>query len=142
MTQNAVVKRLLPDGKAEVEVTRQSACGHDCSKCGGGCTEMVSGPILAEVVNAIGAAPNERVVIEGEFKRLMGLAAIVYAVPLVLFFALFAVASLLGFGEGAASGCGILGFAIGVVCAIKYNKRYKERGEMVFTIVSRVAGEA
>lgn len=140
MTQNAVVKRLLPDGKAEVEVTRQSACGHDCAKCGGGCTEMVSGPILAEAVNAIGAQPNERVVIEGEFRQLMGLAAIVYAVPLVLFFGLFAVGSLFGLGEGGAAALGIVGFVLGVVSAIQYNKRYKARGTMVFTIVSRAAG--
>lgn len=140
MTQNAVVKHLLPNGKAEVEVTRQSACGHDCAKCGGGCTEMVSGPILAEAVNAIGAQPNERVVIEGEFRQLMGLAAIVYAVPLVLFFGLFAVGSLFGLGEGGAAALGIVGFVLGVVSAIQYNKRYKERGTMVFTIVSRAAG--
>lgn len=140
MTQNAVVKRLLPNGKAEVEVTRQSACGHDCAKCGGGCTEMVSGPILAEAVNQIGAQPNERVVIEGEFKQLMGLAAIVYAVPLVLFFVCFALGSLLRQGEGLAAALGILGFMLGVLFAIRYNKRYKERGTMVFTIISRAAG--
>ena len=140
MTQNAVVKRLLPNGKAEVEVTRQSACGHDCAKCGGGCSEIVSGPLLAEAVNAIGAQPNERVVIEGEFRQLMGLAAIVYAVPLVLFFGLFAVGSLFGLGEGGAAARGIAGFVLGVVSAIQYNKRYKERGTMVFTIVSRAAG--
>lgn len=140
MTQNAVVKRLLPNGKAEVEVTRQSACGHDCTKCGGGCTEMVSGPILAEAVNQIGAQPNERVVIEGEFKQLMGLAAIVYAVPLVLFFVLFALGSLLRLGEGVSSLLGVLGFVLGVALAIRYNKHYKERGTMVFTIISRVAG--
>ena len=120
MTQNAVVKRLLPGGKAEVEVTRQSACGHDCAKCGGGCTEMVSGPIVAEAINAINAQPNERVVIEGEFRQVMGLAAIVYAVPLVMF--------------------GVLGFAAGVAAGVYYNKVYKERGTMVFTIVSRAAG--
>ena len=101
---------------------------------------MVSGPILAEAVNAIGAQPNERVVIEGEFRQLMGLAAIVYAVPLVLFFGLFAVGSLFGLGEGGAAALGIAGFVLGVVSAIQYNKRYKERGTMVFTIVSRAAG--
>lgn len=140
MTQDAVVKRLLPNGKAEVEVTRQSACGHDCAKCGGGCSEMISGPIIAEAVNAIGAQTNERVVIEGEFRQLMGLAAIVYAVPLALFFVLFAAGSLFGLGEGGAAALGILGFVLGVAGAVKYNKRYKERGAMVFTIISRAAG--
>ncbi len=140
MTQNAVVKRLLPGGKAEVEVTRQSACGHDCAKCGGGCTEMVSGPIVAEAINAINAQPNEQVVIEGEFRQVMGLAAIVYAVPLVMFFVFFALGSLLGWGEGGAGIFGVLGFAAGVAAGVYYNKVYKERGTMVFTIVSRAAG--
>lgn len=137
MTQNAVVKRLLADGRAEVEVTRQSACGHDCAKCGGGCSEMISGPILASALNPIGAQPDERVVIEGEFKQIMGLAAIVYAVPLALFFVLYVIASLCGLGEGGAAAAGIAGFVLGVIGAIRYNKRYKERGTMVFTIISR-----
>lgn len=136
MTQDAVVKRLLSANKAEVEVTRQSACGHDCAKCGAGCGGTQTGKILAVAENPIGAQPDQRVVIEGEFKQIMGLAAIVYAVPLVLFFVLFAVASLCGLGEGLASVCGIAGFVIGILAAIRYNKRYKDRGTMVFTIIS------
>ena len=101
---------------------------------------MVSGPIVAEEINAINAQPNERVVIEGEFRQVMGLAAIVYAVPLVMFFVFFALGSLLGWGEGGAGIFGVLGFAAGVAAGVYYNKVYKERGTMVFTIVSRAAG--
>ena len=41
MVQTAKVTRVLADGRAEVAVKRQSACGHDCSKCGGGCSELM-----------------------------------------------------------------------------------------------------
>ena len=33
MTQDAIVTRLLPDGMAEVVVTRATACGGNCSSC-------------------------------------------------------------------------------------------------------------
>ena len=35
MTQQGTIKKILPGGMAEIEVTRRSACGHDCAKCGG-----------------------------------------------------------------------------------------------------------
>ena len=49
MVQTAKVTRLLPDGRAEVSVKRQSACGHDCSKCGGGCSELMVSSTVAVI---------------------------------------------------------------------------------------------
>lgn len=58
MVQTAKVTRILPGGRAEVSVKRQSACGHDCSKCGGGCSElMVSSTVSVVAANGIGAQP-------------------------------------------------------------------------------------
>lgn len=134
MTQNARVIRLLEGGKAEVEVIRQSACGNDCSKCSGKCPEMKTGPIRAEAVNRVGAQPNDRVIIEGEFRQFMHIALIVYALPLFLFFAVYAVAVLFSVGEGMAALCGIGGFVVGVLFSVWYNKRCKGQGAMAFTI--------
>ena len=39
--QKAKVTRLIDEGRAEVAVRRQSACGHNCATCGGGCSEMM-----------------------------------------------------------------------------------------------------
>lgn len=35
MTQTAIVTAVSGDGRARVEVRRQSACGHDCERCAG-----------------------------------------------------------------------------------------------------------
>ena len=59
MVQTAKVTRVLADGRAEVAVKRQSACGHDCSKCGGGCSElMVSSTVAVIAANPVRAMPE------------------------------------------------------------------------------------
>ena len=93
MQQTATVTKLLPGNKAELTVHRQTACGHDCSNCGG-CGEIVTKPIIVIADNSIGADVGDSVVITGSSKQVLGLAAVVYLVPFVLFFALY-------------SGCGI-----------------------------------
>ena len=67
MVQTAKVTRLLPDGRAEVSVKRQSACGHDCSKCGGGCSElMVSSTVSVIAAHGIGARPGDMVTVDAD----------------------------------------------------------------------------
>lgn len=136
MTQKAIVRKLLPDGIAEIEVTRKGACSHDCSKCGG-CGGAQEQRIQSQAINKVGARVGETVTIEGDNKEVFSAAAIVYVVPLVLFFAVFAVASLFGLGEGWSAVCGIVAFAIGICGAIAYNKRVRRRGMAPFVIIKR-----
>ena len=84
MQQTATVTKLLSGNQAELTVHRQTACGHDCSKCGG-CGEMVTKPITVIADNTIGADIGDTVVITGSSKQVLGLAAIVYVIPVVLF---------------------------------------------------------
>lgn len=133
MVQKAVVKKLLDGKTVEIEVQRQSACGHDCSKCGG-CGAPLE-RIQAVAVNAVGARVGDIVTIEGESGEIIKTAAIVYMIPLILFFAFFAAASLLGAGEGIAGVAGGVGFVVGMLGAIWHNKMVKKRGEIPFTIV-------
>lgn len=135
MTQKAVVKKLLTDGLAEVEVQRQSACGHDCASCGG-CGAPTE-RIQAKALNEIGAEVGEIVTIEGKNKEVFGAALIVYTVPLVLFIALYALARMLGQGEGVAAVVGIAGFIIGILVAVAYNHSVKSRGMTPFVIIKR-----
>lgn len=135
MTQKAVVKKLLANNIAEIEVQRQSACGHDCSKCGG-CGAPTE-RIQAQAVNQAGARVGETVTIEGDNKEVFSAAAVVYAVPLVLFFALYAAAKLMQAGEGIAALCGIIGFIAGVAMAVLYNRRVRRRGMAPFVIIKR-----
>ena len=88
MVQTAKVTRVLADGRAEVAVKRQSACGHDCSKCGGGCSElMVSSTVAVIAANPVRAMPGDMVTVESSTSRVLGAAVIVYLVPFLLFFA-------------------------------------------------------
>ncbi|MCI6925525.1 SoxR reducing system RseC family protein [Butyricicoccus porcorum] len=130
MQQIAVVKRLLPDNQAELQVSRQTACGHDCSNCGG-CGEIVSKPILVIADNSIGAEVGEAVMITGSSKQVLGLAAVLYVVPVVLFFALYGVAAVLSLPiPGLWGGIGFFG---GIFAAKKVNDRQKDK-KPVYTI--------
>ncbi|WP_227104340.1 SoxR reducing system RseC family protein [Intestinibacillus massiliensis] len=135
MTQKAVVKKLLPGGLAEIEVQRQSACGHDCASCGG-CGAPTE-RIQASAVNRAGAQVGETVTIEGDNKAVFRAAIMVYAVPLILFIALYAAARVLGQGEGVAALAGVAGFVVGILIAIAYNHQVKSRGATPFVIIKR-----
>ena len=94
MTQQGTIKKLLPNGLAEVEVTRRSACGHDCAKCGG-CGGLETQTLYVTARNHAHASVGDRVLLEGETKQVLGFAVLVYLLPLVLFF--------VGYGVGAGS---------------------------------------
>ena len=132
MKQIATVDRILANGRAEILVARQSACAHDCHDCAG-CGGTPT-PIRAVVDNPIGARAWEKVVVESSTKQMLGVILLVYMVPVALFFiAYFATASL--GSDALAAGISILAFFIGVVPAIRYDRRIRQSGDMTFTIV-------
>ena len=109
MIQTAKVTKVFPDGRAEVAVKRQSACGHDCSKCGGGCSElMVSSTVSVVAANGIGAQPGDMVTVESSTKGVLGAAVMVYVVPFLLFFIGYFTAAALGMSGGGSAGVGAL----------------------------------
>ena len=83
MTQTATVQRILSNGMAEIAVPRKSACGHDCEECAG--CGISGSSVLASAANPIGAVPGEKVIVETSTRQLLGIIALVYSVPLVLF---------------------------------------------------------
>ena len=87
MIQTAKVTRLLDNGTAEVAVKRQSACAHDCSKCSGGCSEMmVRSTVSVVAANGVGAMPGDMVRVESSSGGILKAAVGVYLVPFLLFF--------------------------------------------------------
>lgn len=141
MTQNAVVTKSAGDGWAEIEVRRVSACGHDCARCGGGCAELTrSGPVTVLARNPVGARPGDRVVVESSSRSILGFAAVVYLLPLALFFAGYFIASALGAGEGAALATGGGCFALAVGIAVLADRRAAKRSRELFSIVSVLSG--
>lgn len=135
MIQKAVVKKILDREYAEIEVQRQSACGHDCAKCGG--CGAPQERIQAVAKNRVDAKVGDIVTIEGENKEIIRMAAVVYTIPLILFFVFFVLASLCGLGEGAAGGLGCLGLVVGTAIAVVYNKKIKKNGGTPFTIIKK-----
>lgn len=136
MTQHAVVRRLVGN-QAEIEVRRVSACGHDCARCGGGCSEMVkTDPVVVLANNPLCARPGDRVVVESSTGSILGFAAVVYLLPLVLFFAGYFIACALGAGEAAALGCGGACFVLSVVIAVAVDRRTRSRRRELFSIVA------
>lgn len=137
MTQVATVKRLLPSHMAEVEVVRRGACAHDCAKCGG-CDGMANQTIIVTARNTAGAAVGDRVTIEGESRKVLGYAALVYALPLLLFFVGYALASLLKMGGAISALGGAAGFVVGVLLAVAYSRRLKAESAVTFRITGLV----
>ena len=57
MQQKARVTRLLPQNRAEVSVTRESACSGDCHKCAG--CGAVRQTVTVQAENDIHARPGD-----------------------------------------------------------------------------------
>ena len=137
MTQQGTIKKLLPGGMAEIEVTRRSACGHDCAKCGG-CGGLETQTLYVTARNRAKADVGERVLIEGETGQVLGLAMLVYVLPIALFFVGYALGSVLFTGAAAgALGGGVL-FVLGILGAIWYSRRMKARNEVPYEITKRL----
>ena len=121
---------------------RQSACGHDCSKCGGGCSElMVSSTVAVIAANSIGAQPGDMVTVESSTGGVLGAAVMVYLVPFLLFFVGYFVAAALGLPGGGSAGVGIAGFAVGILLAVLWDRRVRRQRAISFRITA-IAAEA
>ena len=140
MTQQGTIKKLLPGGRAEVEVTRRSACGHDCAKCGG-CGGLETQTLYVTARNHTDAGIGDRVLIEGETGRVLGLAALVYMLPLVLFFIGYAIAAAMSLSEGLCMVMSFAAFAVGLLIVVIVGRRHK-KNPITYDIISVVGHEA
>ncbi len=135
MEQVVRVKETHPDGTATVVHTRLSACSGDCHKCSGcGAAKEV---MLLKADNPIGAKAGELVKLQSASAPVLKAAAMLYVLPLVLFFlgyALGAVGGWAGWGGG-------LGFCLGIALVVLYDRRMAKKEKTVYTITGLV-GEA
>lgn len=83
MTQIATVEKILDAGFVEISVPRKSACGHDCEECAG--CGMTGAAIHARASDPVGVKPGDKVVVQSETKKLLGVVALVYLLPMVAF---------------------------------------------------------
>lgn len=129
MDQIVRIRRLLDAQTAEVVRIRESACSGDCHKCSG--CGAAQETLVFQAENPIHAKAGELVTVSSDTKPVLKAAAVLYVVPLVLFFALYLLGDALG-NRGAAMGC--IGFALGIALAILYDRKVLHHQKTVYTI--------
>ena len=67
---------------AKVIIQRESACGHSCSSCGGGCTNENS--IILDLENVLNANVGDYVIVESKSSTILKSAFIAYIMPLIM----------------------------------------------------------
>ena len=133
MTQIATVERIIDAHHALISVPRKSACGHDCEECVG--CGISGAAVTAKALNPIGAIPGQKVVVESSTKKMLGIVAFVYTIPVVLFVLGYLVMAFSTTSVPLQYGVAITGFVIGVITAIFYDRKIKRQGGLTFNIV-------
>lgn len=128
MEQIVRVRNVNDDGSAQVFHLRESACSGDCHKCSG-CGAAKEG-ILLNADNPIGARPGDLVTIEAATGPVLRGAAVLYMMPLLLFFLGYALGAV--WGRGGLLGC--LAFVLGIAMVIVYDRRVAAKNKTVYTI--------
>ena len=136
MEQTVRVRRVFPDGTAEVFHVRQSACSGDCHKCSG--CGAAQETVMFTAQNPIGAKPGDNVVVKSETGPVLTSAAVLYMIPLVLFFAGYVLGDAL-WSLGALVGC--LAFVLGILGAVVYDRRVLEKKKTIYTITGLAGGD-
>jgi len=133
MTQIATVERIVDAHHAIISVPRKSACGHDCEECAG--CGVSGAAVKAKALNPIGAIPGQKVVVESSTKKMLGIVAFVYTIPVVLFVLGYLLMAFTTTSVPLQYGVAIAGFLIGVAAAILYDRKIKRQGGLTFNIV-------
>ena len=134
MEQTVKVRRLLPDGKAEVIRIRESACSGECHICAGcGAAQQT---MLFTAENPIGAEAGDMVVVTTETAPVLKAAAILYIMPLLLFLAGYIAGGCLGYGAG---WLGAAGFLLGIAGVVWYDRRTAKKKNTIYTITGFAA---
>ncbi len=129
MQQLVRVRKVHEDGTATVMHIRESACSGDCHKCSG--CGAAKETILLDAKNPIGAKPGDLVTVESETGPVLKAAMVMYMVPMVLFFAGYAIGDVLA-GMGALFGC--VFFAVSIGLAVVYDRKVVRKQNTGYTI--------
>lgn len=129
MEQTVRVRRILPDGSAEVVHIRQSACSGDCHKCSG--CGAAKETLVFRAENPVNAQVGEDVIISSRSDAVLRGAAVLYMLPLVLFFLGYLAGYLLQIPEAVVA---CAGFALGIACVVFYDRKVARKEKIIYTI--------
>ena len=136
MEQIVRVHRLREDGRADIILVRESACSGDCHKCSGCGAQKETMIVTAD--NPIRAQVGDFVTLTSDTASVMKAVVAVYLVPLVLFFAGYALGAYLGWSGGLV---GSLGFVLGVCFAVWFDRHTAKKNDTVYTITGYAPGQ-
>lgn len=134
MEQLVRVKEVYGDGTALVVHIRESACSGDCHKCSG--CGAAKEAVIFSASNPIGAGRGDLVKVESATGPVLKAAVVLYVIPLVLFFLGYYLGTLPG-SFGPLGGC--LGFILGVLLVVVYDRKVVKKREMGYTITAYAA---
>lgn len=129
MEQLVRVREVLEDGTAMVIHVRESACSGDCHKCSG--CGAAKETILLKARNGVGARRGDLVALESATGPVLKAAAVMYLLPMILFFAGYYAGDVL-WNAGALTGC--LAFAASIALAVLYDGRIGKTDKTGYTI--------
>lgn len=122
MIQNAVVTKLLEGGRAQVSVVRETACAGNCASCAG-----CSGDkrVSATCLNPVSANVGDHVRVAVNTAGFLGVAALVYLLPLLTFFLGYLLSGLLGLSEGLATLFSMCSLGAGLLITVLIHRKRK-----------------
>ena len=129
MEQLVRVRETFDDGTAMVVHVRESACSGDCHKCSG--CGAAKETILLKAKNPIGARRGDLVKLESETGPVLKAAAMLYMLPMLLFFLGYFAGDRL-WHAGALVGC--IAFAAGIALAVFYDRKIGKTEKCEYTI--------
>ena len=133
MEQLVRVRQTHEDGTATVLCIRESACSGDCHKCSG--CGAAKETVLLKAKNPISARRGDLVKLESATGPVLKAAAVMYMIPMVLFFAGYFAGDAL-WQRGALTGC--LAFAAGISLAVLYDRKIGKTDKCEYTITGFV----
>ena len=132
MTQDAIVYKCLDAERAEVVVTRSTACGSNCASCEA-C--IFQNELKTVARNLIGARPGQRVVIESKSSKVYGAILLVYILPIVLAVLGYFLAYSAGAGEGLCILATFAGIVLGAVIVVLSQRNKRQEDQISFDII-------
>lgn len=135
MEQLVRVVKTDPDGTAQVVYVRESACSGDCHKCSGCGAAKQTMRFTAQ--NPIAAPVGSVVVVQSESGPVLKAAAMLYMLPLGMFFLGYLLGSVLWQKGGLIGG---LAFALGIAGAVAYDRLVMKKRNTVYTITGYANG--
>ena len=136
MVQNAIVKRIVSEGVAEVSLLRQMECGLHCDGACEGCGQKPTQDILAMASNEIGAKPGDIVEVEPASGHNISASVVVFLLPCVGLGVGYVMGqALLNLSELAAMGTAFLGLVVGFLPAYLLNRAMTRSQAPEFTIL-------